>query len=55
MALTGWGTIEYGGDAANPDVGRVSMWMIIISQWIALLLYLWTLVAPQIFPDREFS
>lgn len=55
MALTGWGAIEYGGDAANPDVGRVSMWMIIISQWIALLLYLWTLVAPQIFPDREFS
>jgi len=55
MALTSWGTIESGGDAANPDVGRVSMWMIIASQWLALTLYLWTLVAPKLFPDRDFS
>jgi len=55
MALTGWGSIESGGDAANPDVGKVSMWMIITSQWIILVLYLWTLVAPRLFPDRDFS
>eukprot|EP00561_Arcocellulus_cornucervis_P012827 CAMPEP_0185801300 /NCGR_PEP_ID=MMETSP1322-20130828/1359_1 /TAXON_ID=265543 /ORGANISM="Minutocellus polymorphus, Strain RCC2270" /LENGTH=473 /DNA_ID=CAMNT_0028496989 /DNA_START=132 /DNA_END=1553 /DNA_ORIENTATION=+ len=55
MALTSWGTIESGGDAANPDVGRVSMWIIIASQWLALLLYLWTLTAPRLFPDRDFS
>eukprot|EP00956_Cyclotella_meneghiniana_P012992 scaffold18576_cov51-Cyclotella_meneghiniana.AAC.6 len=55
MALTGWGTIEKRGNIANPDVSETSMWMIIVSQWIALLLYLWTLVAPKIFPDRDFS
>lgn len=55
MALTGWGSIESGGDAANPDVGKVSMWMIIASQWVVLTLYLWTLVAPRLFPDRDFS
>jgi hypothetical protein len=55
MALTAWGSIEDEGDAANPQVGRVSMWVIIASQWLGLFLYLWTLVAPRLFPDREFS
>lgn len=55
MALTGWGAIENRGDVANPDVGAASMWMLIVSQWLALSLYLWTLVAPTLFPDRDFS
>jgi hypothetical protein len=55
MSLTGWGATSERGDIANPDVGKVSMWMLIASQWIALLLYLWTLVAPSLFPDRDFS
>ncbi len=55
MALTGWGAIEGRGDIANPTAGEVSMWMLIVSQWIALLLYLWTLVAPSLLPDRDFD
>ena len=55
MAITAWGSIESGGDAANPQVGNVSMWMIVASQWLAMTLYLWTLVAPRMFPDRDFS
>lgn len=55
MSLTGWGSIESGGTPANPNVGNVSMWMIIASQWVVLALYLWTLVAPRLFPDRDFS
>ncbi|KAL7430679.1 hypothetical protein ACHAXM_003122 [Skeletonema potamos] len=55
MTLTGWGSIENRGDVSNPDAGAVSMWMLIVSQWIALLLYLWTLIAPRLFPDRDFS
>ena len=55
MALTGWGSIQSGGNAANPSVGNVSMWMIIASQWFVMALYLWTLVAPRLFPDRDFS
>ena len=55
MALTSWGAIEKNGDIANPNVGEASMWMLIVSQWVALLLYLWTLVAPRLFPDRDFS
>ena len=55
MTLTAWGSIEKRGTISNPDAGDVSMWMLIVSQWIALLLYLWTLVAPSLFPDRDFS
>jgi len=55
MAITAWGSIEDEGDAANPQVGKVSMWIIIGSQWLCLTLYLWTLVAPRLFPDRDFS
>ena len=55
MALTGWGSIQANGTVTNPQVGKVNMWIIIASQWVALLLYLWTLVAPKLFPDRDFS
>lgn len=59
-SLTGWGTVEGGlatggATAANPQAGRVNMAMIAISQWCAILLYSWTLLAPRLFPDRDFS
>jgi hypothetical protein len=55
VILTRWGDISTGGSVANPSVGQVAMWMIMASQWIALLLYSWTLAAPRLFPDRDFS
>jgi hypothetical protein len=55
VTLTQWGGIVGNGNVANPSVGNVSMWMMIASQWIALALYLWTLVAPRIFTDRDFN
>lgn len=54
-ALTSWGTVSANGDAANPQVGETGMWMVIASQWLVLSLYLWTLVAPKLFPGRDFS
>jgi len=63
MTLTGWGAIviedssdgSTGANAANPTIGRVNMAMIGISQWSVILLYVWTLLAPRLFPDRDFS
>lgn len=55
MALTGFGSIQADGDVANPQIGEVNMWVIIASQWLALLLYTWTLIAPRLFPSRDFS
>lgn len=47
MALTSWGSIQRNGSIANPQAGRVSMWLVIASQWLIILLYLWTLAAPK--------
>jgi len=55
MTLTKFGSIEADGTLANPQIGEVNMWIIIASQWFALLLYTWTLLAPRLFPDRDFS
>ena len=61
-SLTAWGYIEITVSdedgtfaAANPQVGRINMTMIGVSQWIAILLYGWSLVAPYLFPDYDFS
>merc|ERR1712232_636892 len=48
VTLTGWGSIQAHGEIVN-------LWFIILSQWIALGLYAWTLAAPILFPDRDFS
>jgi hypothetical protein len=54
MSLTSWGSVASAGTMANPSAGDVGMWMIMCSQWLMNLLYLWTLVAPKIFPNRDF-
>jgi len=63
MTLTGWGLIEEvivdentgSIRAANPTAGHVNMAMIGISQWLSVILYVWTMLAPVLFPDRDFS
>jgi hypothetical protein len=55
VTLTSWGSISSGGNIANPSGGKTNMWIIIGSQWFMMLLYSWTLVAPKMFPDRDFS
>ena len=59
MTLTDWGRISSTDplvfSAANPSVGTVSMWIIIVSQWLMFFLYIWSLIAPKLFPDRDFS
>eukprot|EP00128_Syssomonas_multiformis_P011508 Colp12_sorted_trinity150504_noHs@1963 len=56
MLLTGWNEID--GTATTGyviDQGFTSVWVKIVSSWVAALLYIWTLIAPIMFPDREFS
>jgi hypothetical protein len=58
MTLTGFGSIEQldeNENAANPTVGRFNMAMIGVSQWLAIGLYVWTLLAPRLYPDYDFS
>ncbi|KAJ8610837.1 hypothetical protein CTAYLR_006448 [Chrysophaeum taylorii] len=56
MTLTNWGSTNRSGrDANNPRSGKLAMWMQASSQWVALSLYIWTCIAPILFPDRDFS
>jgi hypothetical protein len=58
MILTGWGAInglDENHNAANPTVGRVNMAIFGISHWVVIGLYSWTLMAPRLFPDQDFS
>ncbi|TYZ62326.1 hypothetical protein PybrP1_009350 [[Pythium] brassicae (nom. inval.)] len=48
MVLTDW-------DSADGSSNGVSMWVKIAAQWLTILLFTWTLVAPKLFPDRDFS
>ena len=52
MLLTDWGT---GGNKTIGGGGATSMWVKMFSQWFAMLLYTWTLVAPRFFPVRDFN
>lgn len=52
MLMTGWGVGAEEKDLL--DVGWVSVWVKIVSQWLTAALYLWTLIAPALFPDRVF-
>ncbi|ETI51005.1 hypothetical protein, variant 1 [Phytophthora nicotianae CJ01A1] len=51
MVLTNWGSFD--GSSSNDDE-IVTMWVKAVSQWVASGLFLWTLVAPAVFPNRDF-
>jgi len=57
MVLTDWGTIKKGDEEATIEIGQgmTSVWMKVVSSWIAMVMYSWTLVAPILLPDRDFS
>ena len=50
-------------DSDTPDpnqdvyIGRseTAMWMRVVSSWVCILLYIWSLVAPVFMPDRYVS
>ncbi|KAK4266420.1 hypothetical protein QN277_027344 [Acacia crassicarpa] len=53
MLLSGWTSSS--DSSGLIDVGWTSVWVRICSEWVTAALYVWTLVAPLLFPDREFS
>jgi len=54
MMLTNWYSPE-GADFTKLTSNWATVWVRISSSWICFAIFLWTLVAPLIFPDREFS
>lgn len=53
MLLTGWST-SVGESGKLVDVGWPSVWVRIVTQWGTAALFVWSLIAPILFPDREF-
>lgn len=55
MLLTSWSITGARGIGSNTDSGKASMGVKFASEILAILLYIWTLAAPLLFPDREFG
>ncbi|KAM3308822.1 putative serine incorporator [Capsicum chacoense] len=52
MLLSGWTSSSESSELI--DVGWTSLWVRICTEWVTAGLYVWSLVAPLFFPDREF-
>jgi len=37
------------------DQGWISTWIKIASKWVCELLYIWTVIAPAVLPNRDFG
>lgn len=53
MTLTNWYKPNSSIDTLNANAA--SMWIKVISSWLCLGLYTWSLIAPLVLPDRDFS
>ena len=38
-----------------PGTGLANMWVKAVTSWVMCLVYGWTLLAPSLFPDRDFG
>ncbi|KAL0651464.1 hypothetical protein Bca4012_094155 [Brassica carinata] len=52
MLLTGWST-SVGESGKLVDVGWPSVWVRVVTSWATAGLFIWSLIAPILFPDRE--
>jgi hypothetical protein len=55
MLLTSWGNVEGVDKELSVNTSMTSVWIKFITAWVCLVLYGWTLLAPTMFPDRDFS
>ncbi|KAM1241438.1 hypothetical protein ACFX2J_046635 [Malus domestica] len=53
MLLTGW-SASVGESGKLVDVGWPSVWVRMVTSWATAGLYIWSLLAPILFPEREF-
>jgi len=48
MMLTNWGAVDGDSPSNSPMGSKQSMWLKITSQWVMIILYIATLVAPAL-------
>jgi len=60
MVLTNWQSVHwFDGSSADDnailvDQGMAAVWVKVISSWLTVVLYIWTMVAPICCPGRDF-
>ncbi|EXB95837.1 putative serine incorporator [Morus notabilis] len=52
MLLSGWTNSSESSDLI--DIGWTTVWVRICTGWVTAALFVWSIVAPLFFPDREF-
>ena len=53
MLITNWNSASiYTGEMEQSSFG---FWVRVVMSWVTFLLYVWTLAAPRVFPDRDFT
>jgi hypothetical protein len=52
--LTDWGS-SASAQSRTFDRSAEAMWIKVVTQWLGFTLYGWSLVAPLVFPDRDFG
>ncbi|KAI3641637.1 hypothetical protein MIR68_000334 [Amoeboaphelidium protococcarum] len=58
MLLTNWDIVKTADSADEAiQLGRSwqATWVKVVTSWMAYLMYIWTLVAPLVLPDREWN
>jgi hypothetical protein len=57
MLLTSWKIItdDAHAEATKVDSSVVSVWLKIVSGWITICLYAWTIIAPIVLPNRDWN
>jgi len=53
MTLTAW--FSPTADITQISSNMAAVWVKIVSSWVCLALYTWSIVAPALLPDRDFS
>lgn len=56
MLVTNWQGLDVGVEDGVAIIGasQGAVWVKVVSSWVVVLLYVWTLAAPVVFEDRQF-
>eukprot|EP00118_Oscarella_pearsei_P004735 m.20702 g.20702 ORF g.20702 m.20702 type:complete len:461 (+) comp28064_c0_seq4:53-1435(+) len=55
VTLTGWYSPQRSGDTLQYAQNMAAVWVKMSSVWLCVIVYIWTLIAPIVLPDRDFG
>ena len=55
MLITNWNSYSPTTTTTELRASNFGFWVRVVMSWLTALLYIWTLLAPRVFPDRDFT